>query len=81
MHALQLKLERQRTAGSKTPGKGEAAAGRPKLLLLYYTILYYCRIQETPRAPEDTRGDREGNQKDRRARGGRKRHQHQEDRR
>jgi hypothetical protein len=27
------KLESQRTAGSKTPGKGAAAAGRTKLLL------------------------------------------------
>ena len=77
------KLESQRTAGSKTPGKGAAAAGRTKLLL------YYCRIHETPGAPEDTRGDKEGHQRDRRAqrhhedrraqRGDRERHQ--EDRR
>jgi hypothetical protein len=55
------------------------AAGRTKLLL------YYCRINETPGAPEDTRGDKEGRQRDRRAqrhhedrraqRGDRKRHQ------
>jgi hypothetical protein len=55
------KLESQRTAGSKTPGKGAAAAGRSKLLLCC------CRIQETPGAPEDTRGIKEGHQGDRRA--------------
>jgi hypothetical protein len=44
------KLESQRTAGTKTPGEGgAAAAGRTKLLLCYY------RTQETPAAPEDTR--------------------------
>jgi hypothetical protein len=32
-------------------------------------------IQETPRAPEDTRGDQERRQKDRRAHGGCKKHQ------
>jgi hypothetical protein len=42
------KLESQRTAaGSKTPEKGAAAAGRTKLLLYHY-----CRIQD----PRDTRG-------------------------
>jgi hypothetical protein len=65
MHALQLKLERQRTAGSKTPGKSAAAAGRTKLLLPY--TIHYCRTQETQGAPEDTRGNKEGHQKDRRA--------------
>jgi hypothetical protein len=40
------KLESQRTAGSKTQGKGTAAANRTELLLL----IYYCRIQETPGA-------------------------------
>jgi hypothetical protein len=60
----------QRAVGSKTPGKGAAAAGRTKLLP------YYCRIQETPGAPEDTRGNEEGHQKDRRA----QKH-HDEDRR
>jgi hypothetical protein len=44
-------------------------------LLLCYAILCYCRIQETPGAPEDTRGDKEGHQKDRRAQ------RHHEDRR
>ena len=46
--------------------------GRTKLLLYY---LNYCRIQETPGAPEDTRGNKEGHQKDRRAQ------KHHEDRR
>ena len=36
-HTAKLELESQRTAGSKTPGKGAAAAGRTKLLL-------YCNI-------------------------------------
>jgi hypothetical protein len=61
MHACATaKLESQRTADSKTPGKGAAAAGRTKLLL------YYCRTQETPGTPEDTRGNKEGYQRDRR---------------
>ena len=57
------KLESQRTAGSKTSGEGAAAAGRTKLLL------YYCRTHdhETPGAPEDTRGNEKGHQRDRRA--------------
>jgi hypothetical protein len=63
------KLESQRKTGSKTPGKGAAAAGRTKLLL------YYCRIQETPGTPEDTRGNKEGHQRDWRAQ------RHHEDRR
>jgi hypothetical protein len=33
----------------------------------YYTVLYYCRTQETPGAPEDTRGNKEGRQRGRRA--------------
>jgi hypothetical protein len=80
MHACATaKLESQRTAGSKTPRKGAAAAGRTKLLL------HYCRTQETPGAPGDTRGNKEGHQRDRRAqrhhedrgeqRGDRERHQ------
>jgi hypothetical protein len=36
-----VKVESQRTAGSKTPGKGAAAAGRTKLLL------YYCIVGPT----------------------------------
>jgi hypothetical protein len=68
------KLESQRTAGSKTPGKGAAAAGYTELLLCY-TTLCYCRTQETPGAPEDTRGNKEGHQRDRRAQ------RHHEDRR
>jgi hypothetical protein len=56
MHACATaKLESQRKAGSKTPGKGAAAEGRTKLLL------HYCRTQEAP----DTRGQRHW-----RARGG-----------
>jgi hypothetical protein len=44
-------LESQRTADTKTPGEGgTAAADRTKL------PLYYCGIQETPGASEDTRG-------------------------
>jgi hypothetical protein len=39
---MRYELESQRTAGSKTPGEGAAAAGRTKLLL------YYCRTHETP---------------------------------
>jgi hypothetical protein len=31
---------------------------------------YYCRTQETPGAPADTRGGQEGHQRDRRANGG-----------
>jgi hypothetical protein len=50
MHAPTAKLESQRTAGSKAPREGAAAAGRTKLLIL----LYYCRTQETPGAPEGT---------------------------
>ena len=84
MHACATaKLESQRTVDSKTPGEGAAATGRTKLLL------YYCRTHERPGAPEDTRGDEEGHQRDRRAqrhhedrraqRGDRERHQ--EDRR
>jgi hypothetical protein len=70
MHACATaKLESQRTAGSKTPGEGAAATGRTDLLL------YYCRTHETPGAPEDTRGDKEGHQRDRRAQ------RHHEDRR
>jgi hypothetical protein len=46
----------ERTAGTTTPGEGGATAKGPttdygKLLL------NYCRTQETPGAPEDTRGD------------------------
>ena len=63
------KLESQRTAGSKTPRKGAAAAGRTKLLL------YYCRTKETPGAPEDTRGNKDEHQRDRGAQ------RHHEDRR
>jgi hypothetical protein len=37
--------------GTKTPGEGGAAAAG-RTILLYY----YCRTQETPGAPEDTRG-------------------------
>jgi hypothetical protein len=80
-------LESQWTAGCKTPGEGAAAAGRTKLLLCC------CRTQETPGASEDTRGNKEGHQRDRRTHGGSKRHHedrraqrgdregHQEDRR
>jgi hypothetical protein len=69
------------TAGSKTPGEGAAAAGctcRTKLPLLCATrhcTVYNNRAQETPGAPEDTRGNKEGHQKDRRAQ------RHHEDRR
>jgi hypothetical protein len=64
------KLEGQWTADTKTQGEGGAAVvGRTKL------VLYYCRrTQETPGAPEDTRGNQEGHQRDRRAHGGSKRH-------
>jgi hypothetical protein len=68
------KIESQRTAGNKAPGEGAIAAGRTKLFLCYY-----CRIQETPGASEDTRGNKEEHQRDRRAHGGSKRHH--EDRR
>jgi hypothetical protein len=63
------KLESQRTAGSNATGEGTAAAGRTKALLCY------CRIHKTPGVPEDTRGDKEGHQRDRRAQ------RHYEDRR
>ena len=52
---------------------GTAAAGRTKQNY-NYTIqcLYYCGTQETPRASEDTQGDRERHQRDWRAHEGSK---------
>ena len=74
-HALQLNYCREPTDSRQqdTRRGGAAAAGRTKLLP------YYCKTHETPGAPEDTRGDQEGHQRDRRTHGGSKRHQ--EDRR
>ena len=64
MHALQLNYR----ANGQRAARHQDGAQRPRAALnYYYTILYYCRIQETPGAPEDTRGNKEGHQKDRRA--------------
>jgi hypothetical protein len=46
-----------------------------RVAINYYYAILRCRTQETPGAPEDTRGNKEGHQKDRRAQ------RHHEDRR
>ena len=73
MHALQLNYR----ANGQRAARHQERAQRPRAALNYYYVLYtcYCRTQETPGAPEDTRGNKEGHQKDRRAQ------KHHEDRR
>jgi hypothetical protein len=57
------KLESQRTAGTRH----QERAQRPRAALNYYYTTVDCGTQETPGAPEDTRGNKEEHQRDRRA--------------